>query len=76
MTTKLTLSVEAEVVRRAKRHARAHGTSVSYLVGQFLALVSTPSARTPAAPVLRALRGSLGAGGREQHRRHLVEQYR
>ncbi len=76
MTTKLTLSVEADVIRRAKRHARAHGTSVSHLVEQFLTLVSAPPGERAATPALRALRGTLAGGSREDHRRYLVEKYR
>lgn len=40
-TSKLTLSVDDGVVRRAKRYARARGTSISRLVERFLALVAT-----------------------------------
>ncbi len=37
---KLTLSVDGSVVARAKRYAARHGTSVSWLVEQFLTLLS------------------------------------
>jgi len=37
---KLTLSVDAEVVARAKRYARAQGTSVSGLVEKLLGLAA------------------------------------
>ena len=75
MTTKLTLSVEADVVRRAKQHARAHGTSLSRMVGQFLAVVSDVSDKPARSPGLRRLRGVIRAGNREDHRRHLREKY-
>lgn len=71
MTTKLTLSVEADVVRRAKRHARQHRTSVSRLVERFLALVSTPRDPPAESASLRDLRGVLKHGDREAYRRHL-----
>lgn len=73
MTTKLTLSVEADVVRRAKRHARMHRTSLSRMVGRFLDLVSTPPDPPPTSGALRDLRGVLKRGGREAYRRHLRE---
>lgn len=76
MTTKLTLSVEADIVRRAKRHARAHGTSLSSLVGRSLALMSAAPDAPPASRSVGSLRGSLKAGAREDYQRHLREKYR
>jgi hypothetical protein len=72
---KLTLSVDPDVVAAAKRYAAAHGTSVSQLVEDFLAAVSSdnvPSARTP---VLARLRGSLRDVSVEDHRQHWVEKH-
>ncbi len=73
---KLTLSVDGEVVRRAKRYAEAHGTSVSRLVERFLRLVSGRPGDTSAPPVLRRLRGSLKGARAGDYRRHLEEKYR
>ncbi len=58
---KLTLSVDAEVVRRAKRAARTRGTSVSHLVEEYLHLLASPP-RVPdeeLPPVVRKLHGRL-----------------
>ena len=68
---KLTLSVDAGVVLRAKRYARARGTSVSRLVETVLHLVSAPASRRPPTPALGRLRGSLKRGAVQDHRRHL-----
>ncbi len=59
--TKLTLSVEGIVVKRAKRYAASHGTSVSRLVEQYLDLVSRPasSKQDPLTPLLKRLRAEL-----------------
>lgn len=59
--SKLTLSVDDEVIRQAKAWAAKEGTSVSRLVERFLREASTPPAspEAPAAPVLRRLRGCL-----------------
>lgn len=73
---KLTLSVDPDVVRRAKRYASARGTSVSRLVERFLGLLGRPPARTGDPPVLRRLRGILKGGSRAEYRRHLVRKYR
>jgi|BarGraIncu01121A_1022015.scaffolds.fasta_scaffold90473_2 Family of unknown function (DUF6364) len=75
MTAKLTLSVEADVVRRAKRHARLHRTSLSSMVERFLALVSTPPDAPATSGALRDLRGVLKHGDREAYRRHLREKH-
>jgi uncharacterized protein DUF6364 len=73
---KLTLSVDARVVREAKRYAKAHGTSVSRLVERFLGLLGRPPGQPEHPPVLRRLRGMLKDGDREEYRRHLVRKYR
>lgn len=73
--SKLTLSVDEEVVAGAKRFAAAQGTSVSRLVERYLTLLSRPE-EPPPAPVLQELRGLLKEGSREDYRRHLVRKYR
>lgn len=77
--TKLTLSVDREIVNRAKEFADKHDTSVSALVEDFLRRLDG-GARWPAgerAPIVARLRG-IGApsGGREEYRRRLEEKYR
>ncbi len=76
--SKLTLSVDDKVVKRAKRYAEERGTSVSRLVQQFLDLLARPPALEEDArtPVLRRLRGILKKGDREDYRQHLTEKYR
>jgi hypothetical protein len=74
---KLTLSVNERVVARAKRYARARGTSISRLVEAYLDVVQAPAAgrgKTP--PVLARLRGSLKAGSIADYRRHLERKHR
>lgn len=70
---KLTLSVDDGVVRRAKRYARARGTSISRLVERFLDLVATDTVKgTPRkeASILRRLRGSLRGVSGDDYRRY------
>jgi hypothetical protein len=76
MTRKLTLSVEAAVIERAKRFARERGTSVSRMVESYLELVSRAPVSRPEPPVLRRLRGSLKGVRADAYRRHLREKYR
>ncbi len=75
--SKLTLSVDEQVVRRAKRYAAQRGTSVSQLVERYLDLVARPP-RPPNEdpPMLRMLRGAAKGIKPESHRRHLLEKYR
>ena len=47
MSTKLTLSVDAAVIRQAKAFARQHSKSLSRLVEEYLRFVSTGSEHTP-----------------------------
>ncbi len=77
--SKLTLSVDNTVVRRAKRYARARGTSVSRLVERFLDIVATDGPGAPVTtepPILRRLRGSLKGVAENEYRRHLQRKYR
>lgn len=77
MVTKLTLSVEERVIVRAKRYARARGTSVSKLVERLLdGAASIPDAARPTTPVLARLRGSLKGGSLADYHRYLEQKYR
>ena len=77
---KLTLSVDEEVVARAKRYAAGRRTSVSRLVEQYLRLLARarPKPGLEPPPVLARLRGALkGArGGAADYRRYLERKYR
>lgn len=74
---KLTLSVNARVVERAKRYAQAQGTSVSGLVEKMLDLAATPSDHQGEVPaVLAKLRGSLKRGSVRDYQRNLERKYR
>jgi uncharacterized protein DUF6364 len=73
---KLTLSVDEQVIRRAKRYAERRGTSVSSLVERFLDLLVRPPKDTEVPPVLRMLRGAAKGLDRDAYRDHLVRKYR
>jgi hypothetical protein len=82
MPSKLTLSVDPQVVARAKEYAQRNKTSVSELVQTYLAIVTKPSTPEPGKklpPVLGSLRGLVKDDGldyREEHRKHLAARYR
>ena len=73
---KLTLSVDEDVVRRAKRYAAGRGTSVSNLVERYLDLLARPLSRQEMPPALRLLHGAGKAVDAGAHRRHLERKYR
>jgi hypothetical protein len=56
---KLTLSVDGQVVSRAKRYADRRGTSVSQLVERYLQLLTRPPQPAEDPPVLRRLKGAF-----------------
>lgn len=78
--TKLTLSVQQGVVKRAKRYAARRGTSVSRLVERYLDLVSRPASEADAdpTPVLKRLRSELKRASVDvaDYRRYLERKYR
>jgi hypothetical protein len=74
--SKLTLSVDEDVVRRAKQFAEKRGTSVSELVERYLDLLSRPAVRAEDPPVLRMLRGAARGVDADDHRKHLARKYR
>lgn len=74
---KLTLGIDKDVIERAKRYARANGTSVSRLVEKMLDIAAAPAPdRGETPPVLSRLRGSLKRGTRRDYHAYLERKYR
>ena len=71
---KLTLSVEEDVIARAKEFAAERGMSVSELVERYLDFVSRPTDLSLSRG-LRSVRGVLRSGDRAAHRRHLENKH-
>ena len=76
--SKLTLSVDPDVISRAKRYAKRRGVSVSAMVEAYLAAVAGTTTLTSKdlPPVLRSIRGILKKADIESFRAHLVDKYR
>lgn len=74
--SKLTLSVDEQVVRAAKRYAAARGTSVSRLVERYLGLLSKPPKSENPTPVLQRLRGAARGVPADAYDEHLGRKYR
>jgi hypothetical protein len=77
--SKLTLSVDDNVITRAKKYAKIHNVSVSEMVETYLTsvvFVYNSQADPPATPVLRSMRGLLKNAEIEDYREHLANKYR
>lgn len=72
---KLTLSVDEQVVRDAKRYAASRGTSVSQLVERYLRLLAKPPKAENPTPVLHKLRGAAKGTSADAYRQHLSRKY-
>jgi hypothetical protein len=78
MQAKLTLRLDAKLIRRAKSHAKKTGRSVSQMVAHYFTLLGDESSREEElTPVVHSLRGSLrGARVDErEYRRYLEDKY-
>ena len=75
MATKLTLSVDPEVVVAAKRYAAASGRSVSELVETYLAAITSAATVRAPPPRLARCRGSMSGVDVEDHMAWLAEKY-
>jgi len=76
---KLTLSVDGEVIERAKRYAQKRGTSVSRLVQIFLDGVAAPTpGKEDLSPITRRLYGALrgSRASKKDYLDHLARKYR
>lgn len=79
MSTKLTLRLDEDLIRRAKQHSARSGKSVSRLVADYFALIGAEDRQvaTDLTPRVRSLVGALvGAKVDERdYRRHLEKKH-
>lgn len=78
MNTKLTLRMDAELVRTAKTEANRRGKSVSQIVGEFFDSLASGRREEPELPPITAsLVGILKGRGvsESDYRKHLREKY-
>jgi hypothetical protein len=82
MDTKLTLSLDKEVIEAAKAYARSRNTSLSNLVENYLASVTTQKNVLPddISPLVKSLSGVLKpdhkAEPKKQYADYLAKKYR
>lgn len=79
MDTKLTLRLDAQLIRRAKAYAKRSGKSVSAVVADYFAALEAEDAEvTMLGPKVRSLIGVLREhpGDEQAYRRHLEKKHR
>jgi len=73
---KLTLSIDENVIKGARRYSERHGISISRLVTNYLAGLGEAAETDAISPTVRRLRGILPpTASVDQHREHLEEKY-
>ena len=68
--SKLTLTVDEQVVVRAKQYAAERGTSISALVESFLDLIVNPPRPTSPTPILDRWKGVLAGKEFDEEAQH------
>ena len=79
MNTKLTLRLEDDLIRSAKRHASIMGKSVSQMVADYFYLLDkkTTKGKQQITPIVKSLRGSLKGSGVDEkdYEKYLEDKY-
>lgn len=79
MQTKLTLRIEEEVIRKAKRIARQRGTSVSRIFGEFINSQAENIKLEDFPPITSSMIGVIRRTGiqvdESDHKKYLEEKY-
>ncbi|MCA1795424.1 MAG: DUF6364 family protein [Desulfotignum sp.] len=79
MNTKLTLRLEENLIKTAKRHAGTLGKSVSQMVADYFSLLENDSMdkKQPLTPIVSSLKGSLRGSGvdKKDYKRYLEDKY-
>jgi len=76
MTTKLTLTIDDQVIRKAKRYAKANGQSVSELVESYFKSITGQDAdpSDELTPMVKSLMGSFKAPKEFDYKKILKEE--
>ena len=76
MTTKLTLTLDDQVIRKAKRYAKAKGQSVSELVESYFKSITASESRPSEelTPAVKTLMGSFKASKEFDYKKVLKEE--
>ena len=73
--TKLTLSLDDEVIAVAKRYAKEHDTSISQMVENYLRRWTMKPELREIGPITASLIGVAKGADPDDYKRHLLEKY-
>lgn len=80
MGTKLTLSIDQEIIQKAKEYAKEHNVSLSFLIENYLQKIISdyPSEETSKASIVNELSGiiTLDSYYGKEHTDYLTEKYK
>jgi hypothetical protein len=80
MQTKLTLRLDGDLIRKAKRYSRKSGKSMSRLVADYFAVIEgkAETGEIEITPRVQSLLGALAGAdlSEKEHRRHLEAKHR
>ncbi len=76
MNTKLTLTIEQSVIKRAKEHAKEEGRSLSTIIENFLKAITKDksAANIEINPLTKSLRGSFKAPDNFNYKEELIKE--
>ncbi len=77
MATKLTLRLDEELIRRAKKYSARRKKSLSALVAGYFSALEREAPQESVPPAVASLRGVLKGkgGGEDDYKRYLEEKY-
>jgi len=75
VTTKLTLTIEPEIIQKAKEYAKSRGRSLSDMIENYLKVVVTEKSDSEIeiAPLAKSLKGSFKAPADIDYKRQLTD---
>jgi len=77
MQTKLTLRLEDELIKQAKKHAKEQGKSLSQIVADYFTIFTKKTKKQRIAPITQSLIGILKESNFDEkdYKKHLEEKY-
>jgi hypothetical protein len=75
MDTKLTLSLNKDIIEAAKKYAKRHNTSLSNLIENYLVSVtnSSSNSKEEISPLVKSLSGVLQIDKKQDHKKQYVD---
>ena len=75
MNTKLTLTIEEEIILRAKKYAKQNGRSLSAIIENYLKIITKeePRVKKEITPLVKSLKGSFKAPQNYDYKKELLK---